>query len=1147
MPESPAPCPAPDVLEGIAAGHVASLAVHEHLTGCGACQARLQQIREDNRFLTGFVVDGALPTVPLAEPSVTIDIPGYQIMGEIHRGGQGLVYLAVQRSTKRNVAVKVMKHGPFATSADRARFDREIETLGRLDHPNIVAVYDAGTAAGFQYFVMDYVEGCPLDETFPGAETAGPDGWSPDLIESHPGRGLGHPRGRRPMRIAAALDVFIKVCDAVHAAHLRGVIHRDLKPSNIRVDQSGEPHVLDFGLAKSTESQVESGMTQTGQFIGSLPWASPEQVEGVSEQVDLRTDVYSLGAILFQLLTGAVPFDIGSSLRQAVHSILFRAPPRPSAVAASAGRPRIDDELDTIVLKCLAKDRDDRYQSAGELARDLRRYLAGEPIEAKRDSALYVLGKTLRRYRYRVATVGLFVVLLAVFGFSMAVLYRRSAHLEQDAVRSAHLLAGLLAQSNLEQGRMAGLLGNMESAEQLLWGELLTHRDPGEEGAVHLNDPPGPPEVYWALSELYRRYPCLRTFTPEPASAYWAVLSDDGDGLWTTDASGLVQKLDAWGTPLDSYRAVPTTVPGALYIDATRNVILAYAANRCELWRRGADRPLLELPRLKDPEAGGFAVSRSGRRCAALIEETAYVWDLDPVEEIARLSSGTTGLTAVALSNDGGRLAARDRAGGLHVWDLASKREVRAVGDAVPARGALHQSGELLFSPDDQMLADAWMEIPGRIWDLRSDPPSPIELSERPGDIRRQSFSPDGHLLAMGDLNGAVRVFDTATGRRLKTLVAHPGRVRSVVFAADGRGLWTSGEGTLRLWEVAADAHVQVVRMEGEAFHGVDISPGGAWYAAGGGLGMLHRIDPATLEVSSVAVHNAPTISCVAISPDGRRTAAATYDNAVYVWDAQHGGETPHILAHPQRVSYVCFTSDSGRIASACDDGVVRIWRAEDGRLERELSDGVTRVPQVAFDPSGARLAAAARDGTLLLWNVESGECETWCPATQNPLRAVRFSFDGRWLVVAGADRTVDIWDTSSRQRSARLVGHNQEIFCLDVSSNQELLASGDTGGPIRLWHAGLRRPLATLEGHTGPVMSLRFAPDGRSLLSASLDGTLRVWNLTYYDKHIAGNLPVQLRRLGADKVDQATANAWRRAFGARSPAVVEQDLRANR
>ncbi len=395
-------CLTPEQIELLAREAVApeeADALRRHLEQCPECRNKLAQWQADatvSRRSGGWPLGDSLPD----------SFAGYQIIREIHRGGQGVIYQAVQKSTKRKVAIKVMKEGPFAGKHDKARFEREVEVLGQLNHPNIVTIHDSGTAAGSFYFVMDYISGQPLDV------------WMAS--------------GKRS--IEETLRLFAKICDAVNAAHLRGVIHRDLKPGNIRVDAEGEPHVLDFGLAKVAAGVGEvSLMTMTGQFVGSLPWASPEQAEGVPSKIDTRTDVYSLGVVLYQMLTGKFPYEVVGNMRDVLDRIMRAEPARPSTV-----RKQINDEVETIVLKCLSKERERRYQTAGELARDIGHYLRDEPIEAKRDSMLYVLRKYLRRYRATVATIGaLCAVISAAIVLSASSLSR--AHIAQiqreEAVR----------------------------------------------------------------------------------------------------------------------------------------------------------------------------------------------------------------------------------------------------------------------------------------------------------------------------------------------------------------------------------------------------------------------------------------------------------------------------------------------------------------------------------------------------------------------------------------------------------------------------------------------------------------------------------------------------------------------------------------
>ncbi len=365
--------------------------------------------------------------------------PGYEILREIHRGGQGVVFQAMQLTTKRKVAIKVMHGGATLGSTGKARFEREVHVLGQLNHPNIVNLHDSGiTPDGSFFYVMDYISGKPLDQVIREQRRA------QRRAERESIAGTSRTKSRHDFGpdIRETLALFATICDAVNAAHLRGVIHRDIKPANVRIDANGEPIVVDFGLAKASvgvESDIDDSgpMTMTGQFIGSLPWASPEQAEGASGGLDVRTDVYSLGVVLYQMLTGGkFPYQVVGTMREVLDNIVGAEPAKPSTI-----RKRIDDEVETIVLKALAKDRDRRYQSAGELGRDIKRYLEGEPIEAKRDSAMYVIGKQIKRHKIPAAFAATVMVMTVVFGVGMTGAWSTANAARADAESKAVVIA----------------------------------------------------------------------------------------------------------------------------------------------------------------------------------------------------------------------------------------------------------------------------------------------------------------------------------------------------------------------------------------------------------------------------------------------------------------------------------------------------------------------------------------------------------------------------------------------------------------------------------------------------------------------------------------------------------------------------------
>jgi len=348
------------------------------------------------------------PAGGAAEPA-TIGAPelvDYQIVGRLGEGGMGVVWRAVQRSTRREVALKVLSAATVGSERARRRFEREVELAARLEDPRIASVYDAGVENGIPYYAMQLVEGRPLDDFVRDTQA--------------------NPR--------AILTLLRSVCEAVQHAHQRGIIHRDLKPSNILVREEGEPVVLDFGLAKAIEkSEDAAGVSIAGQVAGTPAYMSPEQAAGQDEKIDTRSDVYTLGVILYRLLTGQSPHDLTGSSMEVMRRIAEQEPKRPRQSSRDATRV-IDTELETLLLKCLSRDPDRRYDSAGALAQDIGNYLSGEPLLAKRPTATYIIRKRLRRHRVPVGIAAVVVLLMMASGGAGAWwLYQRPVNLPIDS------------------------------------------------------------------------------------------------------------------------------------------------------------------------------------------------------------------------------------------------------------------------------------------------------------------------------------------------------------------------------------------------------------------------------------------------------------------------------------------------------------------------------------------------------------------------------------------------------------------------------------------------------------------------------------------------------------------------------------------
>lgn len=365
------------------------------------------------------------------------------ILETLDHGAQGVVYKALHRPTKRIVAIKLILQGTSATPEQRRRFEREVELIARLRHPNIVAVYDSGEIGGVSYLVAEYIEGLRVDDYV--------------CVEQLP--------------LTKTIELVCLICDAVTFAHSNGVLHRDLKPSNILVDEGGQPRILDFGLAKDIGSTTQATMTATGQVVGTLPYLSPEQIKGAVS--DVRCDIYALGVILFELITGDYPYPICGDRLEALSNIIHKDPlTLRRALSVSGGgtvpNAQINADLEKIVQKALAKEPSRRYQTAADLAGDLRRYLAGEAVHARSASRIYVLRKTVRRFKAFFLTGAICLVLLVGSLVAVTAAWRRSEEVARIAMAALDM-ASLLKVGSVERdaGRLDHAVKLFDDAIQI--------------------------------------------------------------------------------------------------------------------------------------------------------------------------------------------------------------------------------------------------------------------------------------------------------------------------------------------------------------------------------------------------------------------------------------------------------------------------------------------------------------------------------------------------------------------------------------------------------------------------------------------------------------------------------------------------------
>jgi WD40 repeat protein/serine/threonine protein kinase len=1092
-------------IEAVASGALADERWRAHAETCATCRAAAARIQEINAFIAQHRHMLVRATHEAdAPPTLPADaIPGYRLLDQLHRGGQGVVYKALQESTKQLVAVKILRSGAFAGAGERVRFQREVSVLARLNHPGIVAIHDSGAARDQHYLVTHLIHGKPLDEWIVDSTTA------PIAAAGEEPRPPPHRRDRLGARTATdqVFRLFAEVCDAVQAAHMRGVIHRDLKPGNIIVDADGHPHVLDFGLAKlaaADESPAESFVTRSGNFLGSLPWASPEQATGSQVDVDVRTDVYAIGVMLYRALTGRFPYDVSGPIHQVLERILQAEPPRPSGVCRGLNR-----EIDTIVLKALSKDRERRYQSAAALRDDLTRYVRGEPIAARGDSNWYVLRKTAARHKAPLAVVTMVIVLVGAFAL--------------DRSRRARTLERALHVANVERGRGEGRAGNLMLAERLLWREHLQDTRNAPEAANH--DRTRAPDTYWALWELYARQPCLSTWNAGGAPQVLAFTRDGRDLLVANDDG--VQSWKLGDTPAPELRLVMET-------PALRNACRAISPHN-RLLATGASDGTISIWDAQDGRSLHRWSAHEGKVHQVLFHpdsESVISCGEDQAIRVWRLPQGTLskavtveGAVDQLAVNPGATLlaAALPDEDAIVVYSLPNWRPLHRID--VAEFTADHQRSEkirrLAFSPDGTALAAACFRY-ACVWQLDGSPKL-VAQHWHEMLVNTLEFGPGGDWLASAGTN-TIRFWDTQTHQPLHTYSGHSGAVAGLRVDPVTRRLASSGDGgDLRLWEPRPFPHVRLIRRQDA--HCVQFSPDGTRLAHCGespsNTDNVVVIDAHTGATTGRFPAQSNITSAVAFCGDSGTLAVGAYDSGeILLWDLADATIRSRLTVGNGVASLA--SDRDGRLLAVGDNhrGKVTVWDVSAAESQRAievaaLDVGPARVPVLTFASDGARLFCGAHDGRVVIFETTAWRRQrvlTASPGTA--IRAMCLSRDDRRLATAGDDGIVRIWNVRSGRLDRELSGHRGAIYALSFGPNRAELVSGGHDGQLRLWNADTGRGMATLATSAGVISTVAFSPDGEQLVYGAFGDNMGVVDLTHYDPHIEGNRAIQQSRL---------------------------------
>jgi WD40 repeat protein/serine/threonine protein kinase len=1105
-----------------------------------ACGPEGELRQEVEKLVRDYFRAGAFMERPVATLVAALDLPlserpgtaigPYKLMEQIGEGGMGLVFVADQQQPlRRKVALKVIKPG-MDSRAVIARFEAERQVLALMDHPNIAKVHDGGTTpAGRPYFVMELVKGVPITEYC----------------------------DQNQVPIRNRLELFVDVCQAVQHAHQKGIIHRDLKPSNVLVvSHDGRPvvKVIDFGVAKAIGSPLtdKTVYTQFAQLIGTPLYMSPEQAGESGLDVDTRSDIYTLGVLLYELLTGTTPFD-KERLKKASYDEMRRIlreeePPRPSTrlstlgqIATTISTQRRSDpkqlrqlcrgELDWIVMKALEKDRNRRYETAAGLGRDIGRLLHDEPVHACPPSAAYRFRKFARRNKGVLAAVTLLTTALVVTTLVLAVSYVLVAgerNLKAQALEDRETALG--------QERAAG-----KEAERSLYVRTLTavqsERATGNVGrAEQLLDEACPEKLRgWEWHYLKRlRYGARRPLQHSSCMCDLA-LSPDGRLLAAGGSDGIMKIWDTqrW-EEIHSLQAHSGHIHRVAFGTGGRYVATAAWDGTAKVWDVATGTRIWTLQHDRE-EVSGLAFSPEGRWIASSDEGAVRIWDATTGRPVTTLPLAAG---CLAFSPDG-RFLAASQGQTVCLWETASwKKHFVLEPHTAGANG-------LAFRPDGAQLAaacgqDFWTGGAGEviIWDVATGQLVHRLLGHVSGAFA-VAFSPDGQCLASGGVeDGLIKLWDVQAGRETLTLRGHVDSVWGLAFSPDGAVLYSaSHDHTVRAWDATTlesgnGPELHTLRGHTGPVTSVAFSPDKRHLASGSADRTIKVWDALTgQEVCTLTGHTGP-IRGVAFRPDGRQLASVSLPGEgpvptageVKLWDTKTWRELPGPMVRDDDNHFllgVAFHPDGRRLAVVHGEGVV-VWDTAAWARIRELE-----VPHafcqtcVAFSP-GSQLASAAVDGSIQIWELPAAEDvgafaalvappgldrlpDIWRATTSrlpahlleaHEGRAMSMAFrpDGAMLVSASMDGTIKFWDARTLAPVEEpLRGHQGGVNSLAFRPDGKQLASAGSDAVIRVWDTATRREVLELRGHTDAIYTVAFSPDGRLLASGSWDGTVRI------------------------------------------------------
>jgi eukaryotic-like serine/threonine-protein kinase len=1049
----------------------------------------------------------------------------YKLLQKIGEGGMGVVYMAEQiEPFERRVALKIIKLG-MDTKNVIARFEAERQALAMMDHPNIAQVFDAGTTAtGRSYFVMELVRGIPIT-TYCNTNN---------------------------LSTQERMRLFIQVCHAIQHAHQKGIIHRDIKPSNILVtlhDGVPVPKVIDFGIAKATQGRLtnQTLFTAFEQFIGTPAYMSPEQAEMSGLDIDTRSDIYSLGVLLYELLTGRTPFDSEELLKIGLDAMRQRIreeePPKPSTrlstmageALTTAARQRHTDptrlirsilgDLDWIVMKCLEKDRTRRFITANELALDLERHLCHEPVVARPPSGIYRLRKLVQRNKL-VFAVGTTAAAALMLGFLVSTweffAERQSRHEADRARREAEV-----AQVNLErqdrevrqnlyfsQMDLAGPAATASAIRRV--DQLLT---PSREGQPDLRGW----EWYYLDGIAHQDLLTLHGHIGPVHTVAWNL---DDSQIVSAGADGTIRIWDAWsGIQLVSIHVDGKAVRTVAWNSQTAEVASGGTDGVIRLWDPTTGRQLRSWTGHTGP-INSVAWSRDGSRLASGgTDDLLKIWDGASGKALLTISAGSElllqgapplrgatasvprGVNSVVWDPAGKRIAttnvkSRDWLGTIKIWDAVTGAEtIRPIPVAV---------NSVAWSPDGKYLVSGRADWSIQIWNASTGNASTGNGGQGFGDgagIFSVDWNPQTNQLAVGEGNNTVVLWDVLADfsnvpNRVdpKVIRGHCGEVNAVVWSHDGTHLASgSQDGTVKIWVPFTQIlPLQMPYAPAISFwvNAVAWSPDGQFLASGGADNTIKIFDKTGRTINTVRGLKGQ-VRTLAWNPRGRELASGSSDGVVKLWNDVTGSQELSSKELPENSGIgLAWRPDGSLLASAGADHQIRLWNPKTLEPLQTLFGHAARVQALCWNPDGTRLVSADEDGVCKIWDV-TGErtANERLTFREHVTRggAMAWSPDGRLIACGGAEQSLRIWDALSGKLLMTLYGHNSAVTAVAWHPDSCRLATVSWDGSLRLWDISSGKQVCPLPGPSDLLTTVSWSNDGMRLATGGRHSTIYV------------------------------------------------------